>query len=334
MENSILIKYDLAFGNAIAVRQAFLRNYYSYGNDLLFDKTYLKEFDYPLYEGDPELVELTRQVIKRQTGIDYKHVILTNGATGGVVISLRSYAQQGFTSCWTRRPPWYMKYPMMIKAAGLDHCDEDNKYPSYSWKHVKLMDFPSNPLGLTTDMKRIRPYDLILDGVYHSMVYSRILTPLPQHDILVGSYSKLLGLNGIRVGWVALNDDLRYERLKTLVEAEYCGLSKASTDILINAVKYLNWESFERDARSMLDDNREEISKLKKYLGNEVPEIGMFYYGYTDAKVRALLEKAGVKYTSGVSLGTHEDFGRLNVGQDRHIVRNAVAEIIKADKIR
>ena len=326
------IKYDLGFGNAVAVRQAFVQTHKK--EWLIFDTQELLNFDYPEYEGDKELVEITRQVIKRQTGIDYKHVILTNGATGGVVIALRSFAWEGFTSCYTRRAPWYLRYPEMIKAAGLDHIDEDNKYPSYSWKHVKLLDFPSNPQGFVTDMYRVKPNELILDGVYHGRVYSRIAHPLPPHEIFVGSYSKLLGLNGIRIGWIATNDDLRYEKLKRLVTAEYCGLSQASTDILKNALINFDWYSFELLAQNMLDDNREEMSKIERFFGAKVPEVGMFFYGELDPKVKRLLEKAGIKYISGLSLGTSEHYCRLSTGQDRDLTKRAVRDFIKADTIK
>jgi aspartate/methionine/tyrosine aminotransferase len=324
-------RFDLGFGNAVAVRQAYLQ---TVSNELIvFTNDKLLDFDYPPYEGDPDLLEITRQVIKRQTGDDYKYIILTNGATGGVVLSLRSYAQQGYDSCWTRRAPWYMRYPSMIKAAGMYHSDEDNKYPAYS-KHVKLLDFPSNPMGSVSDMARWRKDDLILDGVYHGRVYSRVIVPLPHHNILVGSYSKLLGLNGIRIGWVATNDEKRYEKLVALATAEYCGLSSASTEILKTQLANFDWQSFETTAQNMLDDNREQISRIERYFGAKVPEVGMFFYGQVEPKCKELLEKASIKYTSGLSLGTSEYFGRLSMGQDRDLTKQAVNAFIKADSIR
>lgn len=323
------VKYDLGFGNATAVRQAFLNTYHR--EMIVFTGQKLADFDYPAYDGDPELIEITKKVIKRQTGQNYKHVILTNGATGGVTIALRHYAQRGFQFACTRPAPWYLRYPAMISAAGMIHETVDG-YQGPS--RVVLMDFPSNPLGLTTDIDRLAfRTPVILDGVYHSQVYSKLILPLPQHDILVGSYSKLLGLNGIRVGWIATNDDLRHHSLLKLAVGEYCGLSVASMEILKSVLWNLDWEFFEGVAQLMLDDNREEFTKLEKYFGTKVPEVGMFYYGNTDHKCRKLMKKAGIKHTTGSSLGTTDMFGRLNMGQDRDIVWNAVAAFIKADTI-
>lgn len=324
------VKYDLGFGNAVAVRQAFLNVYHR--EMIVFTGQKLADFDYPAYDGDPELIEITRKVIKRQTGHDYKHIILTNGATGGVTIALRSFAQKGFQFCTTRPAPWYLRYPTMISAAGLIHETVDNYKGS---SQVMLMDYPSNPLGLTTDLPRLAYHTpVILDGVYHSQVYSKLILPLPQHDILIGSYSKLLGLNGIRIGWIATDSDFRHHDMLKLAVGEYCGLSVASMEILKSVLWSFDWDTFESVAQLMLDDNREEFTKLEKYFGTKVPEIGMFYYGSTDAKCTRLMKKAGIKWTNGGSLGTTSSFGRLNMGQDRDVVWNAVADFIKADTIK
>jgi aspartate/methionine/tyrosine aminotransferase len=327
VENSTLIKYDLSFGNAVAVRQAFLDVYH--GNMIVFTSENLAKFDYPPYEGDPELTNITRKIIKRQTGHDYKHVILTNGATGGVVLALRSMAQRHFQFCTTRPAPWYLRCPQMISAAGLIHEPE---YKGSS--QVVLLDFPSNPLGLTTDLNRVSPHTpVILDGVYHSQVYSKLILPLPKHDVIVGSYSKLLGLNGIRIGWVATDDYYCYRDLLRLATGEYCGLSVASMEILNHVLWDFDWDRFENLAQSRLDDNRTEFVKLERFLGTKVSEIGMFYYGNVDAKVTALMEKAEIGYTSGIALGTSDKFGRLNMGQDRELIKNAVSDFLKADTI-
>jgi len=180
---------------------------------------------------------------------------------------------------------------------------------------------------------------IIWDMVYYGNVYApHKLTrhPQPQHDILVGSYSKLTGLNGLRVGWIACNDENSYLEMKKLVTSEYCGISAASTKIIKETAGKFNehhWNFFEWLAQSRLDCNRGEFSKLEKFFGGQpVGPYGMFYYAPTDKACRKLLEKSGVIWSPGSHLGTTDDFGRFNIGQDIELVKKAVATVLKNDK--
>lgn len=325
------MKYDLGWGNSIAVRQAFLDTYK--GEMIVFSNYSLSKFDYPDHHGDPELVEITRKVIKDQVGEEYKHVFLTNGATGGVVISLRAFADRYYETCHTRNAPHYVRYPGMIRAAGLSHCNEE--YWQFANSSVVLLDIPSNPLGLTESIEIAVNTPVVLDGVYLNRVYTLGNIKAPRHDILVGSYSKLIGINGLRVGWIALNDDLLAERIKELITSEYCGIDMAGTDILKKILSNFDWLSFESKARLKLDYNREEWSKLEKFFDNRpVPEIGMFYYSPVDEKCKELLNKASIHYTDGSVMGTDSSFGRFNLGQDCDLIRKAVKSILEHDKLR
>lgn len=325
-------EFNLGWGNAVAVRHAFL--------DGLALKTVFFSLNdtnlgYTAHDGDPRLIYITRKIIERQVGLTFKHVLLTNGATGGVTIALRAFAQQGHRVALTRNPPFFSIYPSMIEAAGLEHrfFDPSKDDPGA----LVLLDSPANPTGSSVSGCLTVDVPVIWDAVYHGRAYSANNFP-PSCDVMVGSYSKLLGLNGIRTGWIATNDDLLYLRLKKLVEAEYCGLSSASNAVLLNVLKgwYQSknfWENFELKARANLDNNRTELSILEKYFGDQpVCKVGMFYYAPVDAACKRLLEKANVKYTPGSSLHATDDFGRFNVGQDCRIVREAVKTILRADR--
>jgi aspartate/methionine/tyrosine aminotransferase len=327
-------KYDLSWGNSVCVREAFLNTYH--GNPLVFAKEELATFDYPNHEGNPELVEATRKVIERQTGLSYKHVFLVNGATGGVVIALRTYAQMGLTMCLTREAPFYVRYPRMIAASGLKHI-QHKKYGLEDELEVHLVDLPSNPLGFMTNIYPPEKHDssVIIDGVYLNNVYApKLYKFIPRHDVMIGSYSKLLGINGIRIGWLATNDDLLAERSRDLVNSEYCGLSQASTDILKHTLQGFNWDIFETYARFKLDCNREEWSKLERFFENKpTSEVGMFQYSPIDKKCEDLLIKANISWTKGSALGTDDSFGRFNLGAKNEVIEQAVKAMLKADSI-
>lgn len=328
-------EFNLGWGESVAVRSAFIetlpRKY------VAFDYYHLESLGYPAHEGDPSLIDLTREIIKRNTGNDYKYILMTNGATGAGTIALRSFQTQ-LEYCIVRPPPYFRLYPGMVKAAGLKiyHWGSSKgQYPAT--KGVFLIDSLSNPTCEFSNWKRNGHSDpIIWDAVYFGKVYAPGNHPQPEHDILVGSYSKLTGLNGLRVGWIATNDPIIYQNVRTLVVSEYCGISAASTRIIMETAGTFNtkqWESFERNAQFKLDYNREEFSKLEKFFGGTpVSLYGMFYYSEMDEACKKLMTKSNIIWSHGSDLGTSDDFGRFNVGQDIQIVREAVATVLRNDK--
>ncbi len=328
--------FNMGWGNSIAVRSAFIQSLT--GRDVVFTMKDLGEMDYPPHDGDQTLIDLTRRVIERQVGPTYRYILLTNGATGGVTLALRAYKKRGCNTVFTRSPPYFPIYPAQIASAGLIHRTETDDKPEGD-RPVALIDSPTNPHGVIVNEGERFSMPMIWDAVYHNRVYTSGNYKPMACDVIVGSYSKLLGINGLRTGWIATNDPLLYERLKELVTAEYCGLSSASTIILLRILGQFKddrwWEGFEREARFNLDYNREEWSKLNGYFGGvPVSPIGMFYYSYMDDACKELMAKSGISWTTGSSLGTHDDFGRFNLGQDCRVVRNAVREVLKNDRIK
>jgi len=324
-------KFDLTWGESVCVRDAFLETIS--GGPALFGLEELHHLGYPKHEGDPDLVEITRQVIERQVGSSYTHVLLTNGAAGAVTLALRAYRQKGYEICHLNEPPFFPVYPSMVHSAGFESYSYGKMNADYR-KKVRLIDSPSNPKNEV--MEVIRPdidTAIVWDAVYHNKVYMKFDYKPIEHDVLIGSYSKLTGLNGIRVGWLATNDDLLFERFRELITAEYCGISVPSTAILKKYLSRFWWDSFEQNANFRLDFNREQWSKLEKYFGGQpVSPIGMFYYAPIDKACKKLMEKSHVLYMPGSSCGTTDDFARFNIGQDCRTVKKAVEAILRNDK--
>lgn len=335
--------FDLGWGESVAVREAFVN---VAASPVVFGVKALNDLGYPAHEGDAKLIELTRKIIKRQIGLDYKYILITNGATGALNIALRSYMlSAGIQACFTRKAPFFRYYPAIIRNAHMAHFqglyDSDAKKEAnevFGRKRVYLVDSLSNPLGqMHFCPKDLMENPIIWDAVYYGNVYAPGIKATPEHDVLVGSYSKFTGLNGLRVGWIAVNDTFLYDRMRRLVTPEYCGISAASTKIILEtAGKFTktDWENFEYRAVRNLDDNRNEMAKLEKYFGNTpVSPFGMFYYGPMDEACKALMQKSGIIWSPGSHLGDTDDFGRLNVGQDMKLVKEAVKTVLKNDKI-
>lgn len=320
--------YNLSWGQSVAVREAFVK--FCKTSTVITPQTLMK-YDYTGHGGEQALISITDDVIMRTLGLRYKYIFITSGATGGCVIAMRAFRQSGYSHCLTRQAPYYVRYPKMIEASGLIHTTNHLKERLNS---VALVDLPSNPLG-SMGVPVVLGIPVILDAVYLNEVYMlpHQVQTIP-HDVLVGSYSKLLGINGIRLGFIATNEDLLASKISELVTSEYCGLSMSSQDILIDQLPGYDWESFFPYARFKLDLNREQFQKIEKFFADTpVNPIGMFYYGPMDQKCKDLMLKANVSYTPGSSMGTSDDFGRLNVGQDNRLVEEAVKAILKADKI-
>lgn len=334
------MSFNLGWGNAICVRKAFTSQLPGHSVSFRLNEDNL---NYPPHEGDEKLIRYTRDIIKRQTGKEFKYVFLVNGATGGVTIAMRAFERQHYVVALTRQAPYFPLYPGMIKAAGLRHAHSDAYgkpiHPENCFNPIILLDSPANPSGNEESADHyLGRYPVIWDAVYHSKVYTYGNYKAPECDVMVGSYSKLTGLNGIRTGWVATNSVSLAGRMQALITAEYCGLSSASTAVLLFMLKEYrwkgSWDNFETLGRKYLECNREEMAKLEKFLGQTpVPVNGMFYYAPMDKACKQLFEKSEVTWTSGSSLGATDDFGRLNVGQDCTLVRDAVKAILKNDKI-
>lgn len=317
------MKHDLSWGNSLAVRQALVDNQRDLY--LVFDESMVYDLNYPAHSGNTDVIELTHQVIKRQTGQAYKHVFLTNGATGAVTIALRAYKHKGCRYVKTREAPYFSIYPQMISASGLTHVDDASE------ELVHLIDAPSNPLGeLTYQVSSVGP--IVWDAVYANNVYCNKRVGIP-HDVVCGSYSKLTGVNGIRIGWIGTNDDVLALRIAQLVEGEYCGISAADSLILMNLLDGMDWDSFEHDAKAALNYNRTKWQSVEKYFNAKVNENGMFYYSEMDNACRKLMDKAGIVYQTGDKMGHDANFGRFNLGQSQYTILEAVKAIKKADKI-
>lgn len=321
-------KYDLSWGHSVCVREAFVR--YCKISTVITPQILMK-YDYPAHEGDQALIGITADVIMKTLGLTYKHIFITSGATGGCVIAMRAYSQMGYNYCFTRQSPYYIRYPKMIEASGLIHTT--NPLINHQ-RTIAMIDLPSNPLG-SMKVPAFIGLPVILDAVYLNQVYMApsLIKYIP-HDVLIGSYSKLLGINGIRLGYIATNDDQLAASIGELVTSEYSGLSMASQDILIGTLSDFDWNNFFPYARFKLDMNREQFQKIEKLFGDiPVNPIGMFHYCPVDKKAKELLNKAEVKYVKGSSMGTDDNFGRFNLGQDNRLVEEAVKAILKADKI-
>lgn len=282
---------------------------------------------YGPYEGTPELIEETRKVIKHVLDQSYKHILITNGASNAINLLLRHFAEGGGRTVYTTEYG-YPSYEEMIKRAGLDRVRDLDKYPfnlGTSQLSMRLIDSPENPHG---HQHSIGSADTdIWDAVYHSKIYTKDLETKPNHKYLVGSYSKLLGIAGFRIGFIATNDTLAYESLVKQLHNETTGVSRPSQEYLTKILKTIDLELFMLKGRRDLWNNKTEFQKIEYLFDRQkVNENGMFYCVKADPKAVDILDKAGIVYVR-----LDQDTIRLSMGQTITTTQEAIKAILKED---
>lgn len=309
---------DLSWGEPFCVRE-ILDSMYT--NNVKSD---VKNMLYAPDEGNSALINKVKHFLKKETGIEYKHILITNGTTGAINVVLRAFNRQGKDKCYTRST-FFPYYPPIIEKNGYQHIKElentcnlllNNK------ESVVLLDSPSNPEGKSNS------YDsdyVIWDSVYHNSVYISKNAMVPKHRVNCGSFSKVLGLTGSRIGWIATNDKEDYEDFLYENLYESCTVSVPSQDLILDILNKIDLDLFLEKSKQSIEINRVELNRLKGiFHGALVPDNGMFYVVEADDYLKNVIKKANVKV---VDLGNN--LIRFNLAQLNHLTKEAVERILK-----
>jgi aspartate/methionine/tyrosine aminotransferase len=316
------IKFDFGWGNPYFLLDILS---FMYVGDNRYN---IHDMNYGPYDGNPELIRQTHEVIAKTTGQKYNHIIITNGASGAINLILRRFKAKGGTTVFTTQYG-YPSYDSFIERAGLERYKDiaaDNFSFGFGNRlNIRLIDSPENPLGTQYTLGN-KDTD-IWDGVYHNKIYTKNTKIIPDHRMFVGSYSKLLGIAGARIGFIATDDSLLYEDLKIECKAEYTGVSKPSQTMVSHILKSINLDDFMSAGHRDLCYNKEEFQKIE-YLfdGQEVGEVGMFYCVKADPKAVQLLDRVGIGYVV-----LDKDTIRLSMGQHLKTTKQGIREILKGD---
>ena len=286
---------------------------------------------YPPHEGKSNLIEEIGKLIKNLTKKDYKHVIITNGATNGLCAALSSLSPKEIFF----NDRYFGFYPGIAK----QFCNnvqsislKDSAFHHQS-NSVVIIDSPSNPRGdliLEAQSLSAGPISVIWDSCYWSPTYVQNLdkTPMPAHDIMVGSFSKLSGINGIRIGWLATDSDSIHEKALDYITHNLCGVSGLSQDLAYGILKNVNMEKFYAKSAQLVQDNKNELSGISRLFGGQkIPDLGMFAYWQADSDLLKKIKELGIVFTSGVSIGGTENEVRINLGRKRELTKNMIDKI-------
>lgn len=311
-------KFDLGFGDSFLVRElCFERCQFDF-DSFFFSK---KCMQYENEELKKEIVSHARKILKQFMGIEDEFVGICHGATGGLTSALRvlrasevRYGKHHF--------PFYKNIAKIAATA------KDGEI-------VKIIDSPSNPEGLLSK-EIVFPGNLVIfDGAYHNPIYlpkTKGMCVPTSYKFAIGSFGKLLGLNGLRLGFYSTSSPWLAEDMEEKIVSETLGVSTSSMSVLNQVLAGLDLEDFTTTAGERMNDNREEMARIERYFdGDVVPDTGMFYFAKASKKTLELLNRAGIKYIDGAKCGSTEGHVRLSLGQTREITLRAVSEIIKID---
>jgi len=320
--------FNFAWGDSLAVREVLLEE-----SGLLFSlpRKSILEMGYPETPGLPELVELTKILTKEEYLGDFKYISIVAGAHHGMATILRAFRDE-FNSTARINTKYFSFYPKLLEKENYKII----KSPALGLgKGLNIVDSPSNPEGNLSMGSAFVKNNILWDAVYNNRIFNknREINPNKAARFFLGSFSKFLGINGIRLGWIGCNTLEDYEKINTEIVNDTLGISVPSQLLVIDILKTINIDSFTSRAARKLDSNRETMSKLEKYMQIPVPANGMFYLGYMDVPFKKLLKKAQVSYIDGNECGA-PGMIRLNLAQSNELTEKMVKAIITADTIK
>jgi aspartate/methionine/tyrosine aminotransferase len=320
---------NFGWGEPYCVREC-LEHYYKKKNYMVLID--IKNAGYSNAEGNLQLINSIKKIIKYTTGIEYKYILITHGTTGAINVVLRSLAKEGKNICYTHEY-YFPYYPFIIEKNNYEHKKGLGIYheKNLSKKNtVGLVDSPSNPDGnlfLYTDNLN----NIIWDSVYHNQVFINTIPILPDHRVNCGSLSKLLGLTGLRVGWIATNNEEDFKKFTEENLYENCTMSFYSQQLAVDIIESVDFDNFTRSAKYRINNNRELFDRVKHLFDNqEVPENGMFYPAWTSPYTCQLLDKLGISYVKLDESGK-DKLLRFNLAQLNEITQKAIRFLRKED---
>lgn len=327
-------KYDFSWGDTRALREIMSQAMSSVG---ITANVPWHNFGYPAHEGDPDLILYTRKIVENLTGHEYKYILITNGATHALnafiwALKIPGYGNQNLLT----NKMYFLFYPGIATNHGLMHIPSDDLLCKNH--DIAIVDSPSNPEGRI--FSGGSSLNTVWDAAYYTPAYCGVRTngqlkcvkSIPNHMAMAGSFNKLTGINGLRVGWLATDNISIYQNALEYIEHDICGVSYPSQHMALQIMKYIDLDKFYSDAKNIIDSNKTEIAKLGHIFGNQpIPQHGMFALFEIDKKLSKLLGKASVKFMPGSACGDTRNSARFNLSNSNQMTKEMIKAVLKAD---
>ena len=270
---------------------------------------------------------------KFSTAVDGARVVVTSGASGGLLTVSALYVDAGDEVLVP--DPGYPGYRHFVRAfegraRALPVSAAENFQPTLdmvraAWgprTKALLLGSPSNPTGTLISREELRAIAgfiaerggvLIADEIYQGLSYG--VQPwtalgLPGEVVVINSFSKYFCMTGWRLGWAVLPG------------AAVRGFEKLAQHLFISApaaAQYAACAAFTPESLGVLEERRREFARRRDFLLPVLKEAGLAvpaephgaFYIYADCAGDArrycmeLLEKEAVAATPGVDFGAN-----------------------------
>lgn len=273
-------------------------------------------WEYPVPTGFQPLVKLLEDKHKAP-------VIITNGAKQALGASFHALRRMGKKKLGMRTPYWAL-IPPLVKMHGLEPLT------SYVGADCNLLLLPNNPDGFSSRADVVQGFSnnckekgvpLIHDAAYYTHTYLPSDHPLDSvGDIQIYSISKMLGLSGLRIGYVVCKNVEFYKYIQEYMEAMTVGVSVVSQIFLYDLMNKMNsypelTNQFEDLSFQALQNSKGVVKKIRPDV-LEVPldidsTPGMF--GWFKVGAAANFTESKINLIDGALFGVPE-MVRMNLG--------------------
>lgn len=288
---------------------------------------------YPQHTGHPRLLEAL------YAAYPGKRVVVTNGAKQALLAALYALKKKyGFNELAHRFPHW-PTYPTLASLSSMrftTHLFDLTHKPT-----CLVMTSPNNPDSWTAPADGVCH---IWDAAYAHRVYGWD-GKAPVHEISVWSTAKLMGLSGLRVGWLLTEDEVLAEAAADYVEKTTSGVN---TDAQLRVAATLDkmqadpqplYQAYGH-ARVDLLKNASICGKLLKPHARLIEGVpanhkGMFAWlqAWDTERFDAALKTAGVAVVEGRACGANEPgWYRISLGQTTAVLEPALTKLAEALK--
>ena len=233
-------------------------------------------------DGESELIE----TIKSHFHLDNHYVLTAPGGMATLDLVINSLSDKTF---WLPKYHWGSWNKILtIHGKEIRTFDDFNIKDAQVGDGVVMLCYPSNPTGFCPKFEDLKPFvdvckernqTLILDLPYYYLfneMSDKIYELYSDNVIILSSFSKSVGLSGLRVGYIATKNKDLYNTLKIRSLYKYNSISTVPQQIIIKLFTTNkgkgSFENYRRETQSHIRKNIDYLAK-RGFLFSEYPII-------------------------------------------------------------